>query len=631
MLIPELDVLKPIDPSISNSDHYQQFVLSNVQVYDAKTGEPASLLHAYADTPLTVHGRLEPPERHQQQYFLSRPYAKAVNIEVKNVTRYAYGQSADTGEIVLWALGESGWLEIRPARVYKEIYQDMAEAVQLLYFASDVYSAPRKRGGGPSAELLFQEYAEDDRFLCNDRAETMELFYKHRIFLFMAMLTRAQGLGWSNTPFYQHMRHKFPIEFQALRDKISGKGEHKPASTRIKSKVVAPVDEAPKRVERSSKSQTKSAKSQKPNNAPKKDENWWEATAIWELMQKTFTQASVEHEKVTTDNVARAMMKKYKIEDREQAENYIRVHASNLRYMMQHPKRRGSIHFLSEPIFEELSSIRLPAATIRTISQMELRPRKSPAKYDISDDESDTASFCSDQSPHRGQHGRKGKSSVLRPKSSKVAGKGKGGKGGRSNSSSTPIDEDLDEIQGAISEPMEVSSPSKRKGSDDSTLLNPRKRTASRSNDLDSPPTSPSSDTTDTPSDPLPLRWKRSGPSSAKADSPALLPAIISNSLPSYAANGPGDSFICTFDGCVQKIYGASTAAGKMHIKDHFQQHAARPQQQLELVMSEEQRSRLPVNNLIKRIREMADHQQSLFPVPVLGMASAPSPIDRRY
>ena len=68
MLTPELDILKPIDPSINDSDLWQQYVLSNVQIYDAETRQLASLLDAYADTPVIVEGKLEPPDRNQQQY-----------------------------------------------------------------------------------------------------------------------------------------------------------------------------------------------------------------------------------------------------------------------------------------------------------------------------------------------------------------------------------------------------------------------------------------------------------------------------------------------------------------------------------------------------------------------------------
>jgi hypothetical protein len=86
-----------------------------------------------------------------------RPYTKAVTIEVTNVTRFAWGQAVNDREIIIWALGSSGWLEIRPSRSYRDTYQDMVEAIEILYFAADIHSEPRKIGRGPSAEFLFQE------------------------------------------------------------------------------------------------------------------------------------------------------------------------------------------------------------------------------------------------------------------------------------------------------------------------------------------------------------------------------------------------------------------------------------------------------------------------------------------
>jgi hypothetical protein len=68
MLTPELEVLKPIDPSISHADDYEIFALSNAQIVFQSNGKPASLLAAYADTPLRVEGRLESLDRGQLKY-----------------------------------------------------------------------------------------------------------------------------------------------------------------------------------------------------------------------------------------------------------------------------------------------------------------------------------------------------------------------------------------------------------------------------------------------------------------------------------------------------------------------------------------------------------------------------------
>lgn len=157
---------------------------------------------------------------------VKKPY-KAVELEILNVTRFSYGQTED-GEIVIWALGQAGWFELRPAKSYKDIYDEMEEAVQILYFATDIHEESRKNDSGPAAELIFQEaskkdssrygceankkqYAEDERFQCQDVAKAQRIFHKHRQFLIMCMLNQAQGIKWSNTPLFQYFRRQFPV------------------------------------------------------------------------------------------------------------------------------------------------------------------------------------------------------------------------------------------------------------------------------------------------------------------------------------------------------------------------------------------------------------------------------------
>jgi hypothetical protein len=163
---------------------------------------------------------------------------KPIDLEVRKVTRFSYGELTD-GEFAIWAEGNAGWFEIRPAPHYTSIYEDMLEAVQLLYFVTDIYNEPRKKGGGPSTQLIFKEvsttdrvdvfwsiasmldawrdcadidqYAEDERFACTDPAIAAEILQKHHVFLMMCFLNRAQGIGWSNTPIYQFLRRQYPV------------------------------------------------------------------------------------------------------------------------------------------------------------------------------------------------------------------------------------------------------------------------------------------------------------------------------------------------------------------------------------------------------------------------------------
>lgn len=89
---------------------------------------------------------------------LKKPF-KPTDVVVRDVTRYAYAQM-DDGTYMIWALGEAGWFEIRPAAHYTAIYNDMIQAVEILFFVTDIYNEPRKRGGGPSASLIYQEVSE---------------------------------------------------------------------------------------------------------------------------------------------------------------------------------------------------------------------------------------------------------------------------------------------------------------------------------------------------------------------------------------------------------------------------------------------------------------------------------------
>lgn len=154
-----------------------------------------------------------------------KPY-KPTEIVLRNVTCYAYAEMDDK-TYGIWALGEAGYFEIEPAAQYRSIFNDMIQAVEILYFVTDIYNEPRKRGGGPSALLIYQEvsgcgfvdsrhtdatqYAEDSRFSCADVAEAERIFHRHREFLMMSFLKRTHNIGWSNTPLYQTLKRQFPV------------------------------------------------------------------------------------------------------------------------------------------------------------------------------------------------------------------------------------------------------------------------------------------------------------------------------------------------------------------------------------------------------------------------------------
>ena len=59
------------------------------------------------------------------------------------------GFSIGSGPITLWAMGQSGWLEIRPSEKYQKMYNTMAEAISIYYFLTELYEEAKqlsKRG-----------------------------------------------------------------------------------------------------------------------------------------------------------------------------------------------------------------------------------------------------------------------------------------------------------------------------------------------------------------------------------------------------------------------------------------------------------------------------------------------------
>jgi hypothetical protein len=532
---------------------------------------------------------------------VQKPY-KPIDVEIRNVTRFSYGQTTD-GDMMIWALGSAGWFEIRPSKSYESTYGDIVQAVEILYFITDVYTEPRKRGGGPSSELVFREYAEDGRFACKSVEEAEATFYKHRTFLIICFLNRAQGLSWSNTPIYQTFKRRFPKEFEALKARVEGKlgGKHE-KSTKASSPSAAPKVSAKARGKVKEKGQPKNSE------VPKKDDNWWESATIFEFMQKAVNHGAVHKGHITIERIARLLVKRYEIEEVDIAHNVILVHWKNLCYMMEHPRRKNIEYLASEPIYAELSSgHQLSAADVRRAESVELKPRKDHGtlKGDLTSSEEDSSSDdISIKTPQRRRSGKKksqGQLSILRPKSGKYSGAGKGkgvnrGKGkGKKNVPLTGEESDESEDAG-IDTPTQALSPGKRKLVVDEEEDRPRKRAASESASSESAPSSASStsDTDAVDESSLPLQW-RDKHSNGKATQSVLLPPMVLTQVPAYTANASGDVWICTFDGCNQKIYGASEDEGTSLIHEHLEDHGRGRAFEIGIIMSEESRLRLPV------------------------------------
>jgi hypothetical protein len=365
----------------------------------------------------------------------------------------------------------------------------------------------------------------------------------------------------------------------------------------------------------------------KAGEAPKKDNNWWEAAALFEFMQKAVNQRVVRagRHQITLKRIAQLVVKRYEIEELETAQNVLLVHARNLCYMMDHPRRKAASFFADEPIYRELAAGHsLPAAEQRRAEGVDLKPRRGHATLkDEGSESSDTSSEDEDvvATPVRPPPGRRkrGRLSVLRPTSSQFSGKSKGPKRGKGNggkgkapvlnsessddaSETGKSDRTIDsEDDMGVDTPTQALSPSRVKRKLDDTEADEqeentqRKRAASSTSITpESPPTTAESDDESTPPDgtavpPLPLRYRPNNHASTTA------PSLVSTPLPTYESNGSRDSWICNFDGCVQRIYGCSKEIGRQLITEHLEDHAKGREKVVGILWREQDKLHLPV------------------------------------
>jgi hypothetical protein len=123
-------------------------------------------------------------------------------IQVHNVTHFAYG-TYQNGDVDIWAAGEAGWYQIKPAESYIDLFQSMIEAVNILYFMSDCY-----KGGKFSADELFSKYSKIHHISAQ---QAKDKFYSHGPFLASRMMKGEEGIRWGLTGFYQHLRKMQPV------------------------------------------------------------------------------------------------------------------------------------------------------------------------------------------------------------------------------------------------------------------------------------------------------------------------------------------------------------------------------------------------------------------------------------
>ena len=266
-ILPESAVLAPRDPSITNTDDWSIFELSDVTVVDPNAlNLEESLLRATEHHPLTVRGRLKRLDNDLAHTSLLPRVEPSLVIEITDVYSYSYAQFGN-GSIGLWAAGKAGWFQINPSRAYRKIYEEMVEAVNALYFVADFF-ANRRKGARAKytpvtiTQALFEKYAAEKMRKGSTSVDAAEkILYEHREFLLTSMMSGKENIAWNHNPLYKHLQSEFPGAWERVRQRLHGMEQKPQRSTTQARSRGASIDSV------STSSSLKRKRGRPPNNS----------------------------------------------------------------------------------------------------------------------------------------------------------------------------------------------------------------------------------------------------------------------------------------------------------------------------------------------------------------------------
>lgn len=657
MAQPENRVLKPCDPTKVDDKDLPHFILTDGEARDQITGEFACIIHAGPETPLTVTGKLSMP----MEEFVGRlrhQWKSNTIVKVSNVIRHAYGDF-DDGSVTAWALGESGWFQIKPSKAYAETHKTSIEAVELYYFIVDQYEQQKHL----SHTDLFRRYAGKKRTSTPTWRAAAQKFYIHRRFLVTEMRENKQSVNLTRTPIYKHFMEMFPELFdtsvKASSRAGSIRGGQRPSLQNVgfvtHGRTTRSVDmnagTAPDNV-----STTSSRKRDFTPVGPTREEIERRAHLLWKIIRDTYMKIHHDPTDLTLGTFATELHTGYIFDDVAQASDYICAFAPQLVIHMD--KSRGC-NWKGTEVYESLRSMKLPAVSRKRVLAISLEARSATEAERVRRLHAGEALEDDLRSPDSSDSDNDRPKSALRPKSSKFADKGAKRRGKYLRSSQNGIEGDDVEMDDAAVSPVQETRapgrpgrPRKRKISDVNGPIDDGREHSSEAESLDEPviqlplrkrpeapapaPAAPSGRIPHSRRDQT-IPERRNTRSQPQLPSPSATPQLAIRPVPSEEPNGPADTWICLEDGCKQKVYGASKELGNRLIREHIGEHEAEREASkerlpqaisvhegaLDLLLAEETMCNLPVNNLINRIRELV--RQGGNPPAV------PTPIAQRY
>ncbi|KAI9820968.1 MAG: hypothetical protein M1832_003440 [Thelocarpon impressellum] len=568
----EADVLRVKDPALLDSNDWPEFALEDVIVYQGSPSSLVSLLDADTHNGVVVCGFLREVDEDQRSLVVSLGEEGAL-VMLEDVRQFAHGSYED-GSIGLWAAGNAGWYEIRPADEYREIYDGMGQAVRLLHCLEDKYSRSRKRGRkmlpGSVDELWDKYVADNDN--CADAAQAAELFYRHRGFLIAVMLKEEAKVRWNKTAFFKHLQGRFPDEFARIQSRHAPTGDSTEAPGVIEDPPRAAVPAEPIDV-RPSRSQ---------KNLEATTSHKAKYYHIFKHLEKVRCAGRLSLGQMTIEGFGDALHEDFEIDSAEVGAKILQAYGPGLRGMMKSAKRRSSpFDWTKRQIFKQLSSLEGLNEALGEYLRIPLRPRTSPLRPHPTRGKSRASrdSSTADVDQRTSTHASKGSLRLKDKVSLKAA--------ARRGSGPTGVEEERAASQ-QPSEESDIPVTGKRKGNDQERSESAKRHVKAEA------------DGASLYDIILPFSWDK-----RPLDPHDPFIKFIEQPLPSTDGHGPEDAWTCTVDGCLRRVFGASSLDGQKRIRAHYAEHVGPVREKLDLVL-EESRRRLPINNLVDRIREMA-------------------------
>lgn len=210
-------ILHPVDktgPKI-DSDDWPCFVLEDAIVYKNGNKEDlCSVLHVELEGPLTIEGKLDLVRMDKNSKRQILPTAKNAFIGPVHIVITGSNEFSCDEDATIWASGNSGWFEIRPAARYKPVFEDMQQGIRLFYDIYDIYSTRTKSTVRHKLDVtsLFQKYKTTPLGkTLKDCNAFKDLLGTHTKFLLGHMKPGSvQSFEWSALPVFRYLKDTAP-------------------------------------------------------------------------------------------------------------------------------------------------------------------------------------------------------------------------------------------------------------------------------------------------------------------------------------------------------------------------------------------------------------------------------------